>query len=193
MNAEYTIKIYISEKYGFLQDRQIHDSVAIAQECMHLIHTKHINAAIMKVDLQKMYDFVDWGYLRLVLCKIGLQPRCVNWVMACVLNINYAIIINGYPTHFFRAGRGLRQHYSLSPLLFILVMDNLSLRIKKAVEEDQFQALVMGINNQISHGFFVDDVLIMGMLNRLSWMNLFHIFKKFEIVFGLVMNLQKSM
>ena len=55
-----TLSRYISpEQYGFLQDRQIHDVVAIAQECMHSIHTKTLNAAIMQVDLQKAYDCLD--------------------------------------------------------------------------------------------------------------------------------------
>jgi len=114
------------------------------------------------------------------------------WIMACVSNINYAMIINGYPTHFFRARWGLRHGYSLSPLLFILAMDNLRLQIKKVVNDDQFHALVIGNDIKISHGFFIDDVLIMGMLNHLVWLNIFHIFKKNRKEHGLNMNLQKS-
>jgi len=71
-------------------------------------------------------------------------------------------------------------------------MDNLSLHIKKAVELDQFQVLQMGYNIKISHGFFVDDVLIMGMLNRFAWLCLFHIFRKFANATGLHMNVHKS-
>lgn len=55
---------------------------------MHSIHINHINVGIMKVDLLKAYDHVDWGYLRMVLFKIGLQPSGVNWVMVGVLNIH---------------------------------------------------------------------------------------------------------
>lgn len=55
----------------------------------------------MQVDLQKAYDCLDREYLRLVLYKIGLQPRCVDWIMACIVNVNYGVIINGYPTQFF--------------------------------------------------------------------------------------------
>jgi len=88
--------------------------------------------------------------------------------MAYVDNVNYAVIINGYPTRFFWAGRGLRQGCSLSPLVFILVMDCLSLYIKKVVLEDQFQPLKMGNNINISHNLFVDEILIMGMLCHTS-------------------------
>jgi len=68
-----TLSCYISpEQYGFLHDKQIHDVVANSQECMHSIHTKHLNASIMKVDLHKAYGCLDWEYLRLVLPKIAL-------------------------------------------------------------------------------------------------------------------------
>lgn len=96
--------------------------------------------------------------------------------MVCVTNINYVVIINEYPSNLFRDGRGLQQGFSLSPLLFILAMDGLILHIKKAVAEGQFQALHMGNDIEISNNFFVDDVLIMGMLNYFAWLTLFTYF-----------------
>jgi len=71
-------------------------------------------------------------------------------------------------------------------------MDGLILHIKKAVAEGQFLALNMGSDNDISHSFFVDDVLIMGMLNHFSWLTLFHKFTKFANATTLYMNLHKS-
>jgi len=34
-----------------------------------------MNATVMKVDLKKSYDFLDWGYLRMVLYKIGINSN----------------------------------------------------------------------------------------------------------------------
>lgn len=112
--------------------------------------------------------------------------------MACILNINYAVIINGLPTQFFCADHGLRQGFSLSRSLFILVMDGLTLQITKVVADGHVQALDMGMNKKISHSLFVDDVLILAMLNRFTWLYSYHIFNKFSIVFGICMNLHKS-
>lgn len=50
----------------------------------------------------------------------------------------------------------------------------------------------MGCSINISHGFFLDDVLIMGMLNHFTNLCLFHIFNKFSNASGLYMNAQKS-
>jgi len=54
--------------------------------------------------------------------------------MACVSNVHYDVVINGYPTYFFKARRGLRQGCSLSPLLFILAMDGLCRGIISSIE-----------------------------------------------------------
>lgn len=87
---------------------------------MNLIHRKHLNATIMKVGLQKAYNCLDLGYLRLVLHKICLQPRCVAWIMACVTNVNYAVIINGYPTQSFQGWSGTETRFlSFSTLIYL--------------------------------------------------------------------------
>lgn len=71
-------------------------------------------------------------------------------------------------------------------------MDGLSLQIKKVVAHGHIQALEMGMNIKISHSLFVDDVLIMEILNRFTWLYLFHIFNKFAIISGPSMNLHQS-
>jgi len=71
-------------------------------------------------------------------------------------------------------------------------MDRLRLHITNAVGEGHFHPLHIGRNIQISHIFFVDDVLIMGILKRFSWLHILHIFSKFGNAFGLIMNQIKS-
>lgn len=68
-------------------------------------------------------------------------------------------------------------------------MDGLSLHIRKAVAEGMFHALHMERDSKISHSFFIDDVLIMGMLNCFTWLSLFHVFSNFANDTGLYVNL----
>ena len=107
------IKVVLSaniskEQYGFLNGRSIHDAIAIAQEVSHSMHSAKQDALIMKVDLFKAYDLVDWSFFRSLLLKIDLPIRIIRWIMACVSNVRYAVIVNGLPSRFFKAGRGLR-------------------------------------------------------------------------------------
>jgi len=182
-----------NHQHAFLKDRNILDAVAMTRECLFSIITKNIDASILKIDLTKAYDCVDWGFLRILLAKIGLRSQCINWIMACIENVKYAVIINGIPSSFFKAERGLRQGCPLSPLLFILVMDTLSNQIKKAVSEQRCRPVKICKDISLSHNLFVDDVLIFSMLCRMSWRCLYDILLKFQSASGLVINKVKSM
>lgn len=58
-------------------------------------------------------------------------------------------------------------------------MDGLSVHIKWVVAQGNFRALVLGLTSKY-HSFFVDDVLIMGMISRFAWLTLYHIFFNLE-------------
>jgi hypothetical protein len=59
------------EQFGFLEGRQIHEVVGVAQECMHSIKVRNQRLMVMKVDLSKSYDRVSWLYIRLILIHLG--------------------------------------------------------------------------------------------------------------------------
>eukprot|EP00253_Pinus_taeda_P006944 PITA_06944 len=157
------------DKYAFLRGRNILDAVANTQECLSSLSTCHHAAAIMKIDLHKAFDCVDWGFVEFLLTNIGLMSHNIRWILACIMNVNYAVIVNGFPTHFFQAKIGLRQGCPLSPLLFILIMNTLSLHINKAVADKIIRAIRICRHNFISHNIFVDDVLLFAMLCKTSW------------------------
>lgn len=71
----------------------------------------------------------------------------------CILGL-YVVMINGYPSSFFWVGRGLRQGCSLSPLLFILITDDLSLNIKEGKSLDLFKDLRLSNRVITIHLFF---------------------------------------
>jgi len=57
----------MKEQFGFLHNNQIHDAVSLTQEALDSIHSKHIPSFILKLNVSKTYDKVNWVYLRLVL------------------------------------------------------------------------------------------------------------------------------
>jgi hypothetical protein len=66
------------EQLGFLKGRQILDAIGTAQECLHNIHHKKSRALILKLDLKKAFDCIDWDYLRLILTQLGFSHSIDN-------------------------------------------------------------------------------------------------------------------
>jgi hypothetical protein len=98
-----------TEQLGFLQGRRIQDAIDTAHESIHNIKKKKIKSLILKLDLRKAYDCIDWEHLRLTLIKVGFGIQMTEWIMGCVTSSSFAVLLNGEATEFFRSGRGLRQ------------------------------------------------------------------------------------
>jgi len=54
------------EQFGFLEGRQIIDSIVVVYEVLHGIKVQNSKALVLNMDLIKAYDRVDWGFIRLV-------------------------------------------------------------------------------------------------------------------------------
>ena len=102
-------KVITQEQFGFLKNRQIHDAVSLSQETIQTIKLSKNTAFSLKLDLSKSFDRVNWTFLRLVMIQIGLDLEIVNWIMGCVQSASFVVLINGSPSNFFRASRGLRK------------------------------------------------------------------------------------
>nr|XP_043615865.1 uncharacterized protein LOC122587764 [Erigeron canadensis] len=81
--------------------------------------------------------------------------------MECVASTSYSVSINGTLHGFFKGKRGLCQGDPLSPYLFTLVMEVLSLLLQRKIRESevfQYHHLCSGLN--ITNICFADDLLI---------------------------------
>ena len=90
------------EQFGFLDGRQIHEAIGVAQEVIHSIKMKKKKGAVLKIDLSKDYDRVNWTYLRMLLTHLVFQVGFINWIMGCITNVNFVVLINGAASQFFK-------------------------------------------------------------------------------------------
>lgn len=123
------------EQYRFLFNHQIHDAVSITQEVLHSIKLKKSPSFVCKLDLSKTYDRAIWTFIRHALVQLGMNLETANWIMGCLDSPSFVVLINSVPSPSFLSSRGLRQGFLLSPFLFLLVAEGLSLLIKKARRE----------------------------------------------------------
>ena len=96
-----------TEQYSFLKNRKILEHVGITQEILHTIKTKRKLALVLKLDLIKAFDRVNWTFLRLVLLQIGILLDGVNWIIGCVVSSKFLVMVNGSPLGFFDSSMGI--------------------------------------------------------------------------------------
>jgi hypothetical protein len=88
------------KQFGFLEGRQIHEAIGVAQEGLHSIKLKKLQAVVVKIDLSKAFDRVNWLYIRMLLIHLGFGLVFVNWIMACLNSVSFSILLNGSATDF---------------------------------------------------------------------------------------------
>lgn len=125
------------EQFGFLDGIQIHEAVGIAQETLHSLKRNGKKGAIVKIDLSKAYDRISWMYLRLLLTHLGFRFNFVRWNMSCITSFSISLLINRSASNFFNPERGLRQGFPLSPLLFLLAAEGMSLMISREKRQEE--------------------------------------------------------
>jgi hypothetical protein len=181
-----------AEQLVFLQGRQIQDAIGTTHESLHSIKRKKLKSLVLKLDLRKAYDCIDWDFLRMTLLQVGFGLQMTKWIMSCVNSSSYAFLLNGEATDFFRSGRGLRQGCPLSPLLFILVMEGLNLLLKESKGEGNLTGIKVSRMIKILHLLFVDNVLIMTKATLKEWLEIDKIIKLFCKASGLQVNDSKT-
>jgi hypothetical protein len=64
--------------------------------------------------------------------------------MNYVTVVSFGLLINGFASELFRPGRDLRQGFPLSPLIFLLVVEGLSLALLEAKFYGDFKGIRLG-------------------------------------------------
>ena len=122
--------------------------------------------------------------------------KWVEWIRWCISTATFYVLINGSPYGFFRSSKGFRQGDPLSPYLFVLGMEALSILINKMVEGGFLSGYKLrdrgGNEVQVSHLLFADDTQVFCEDSRDKIMYLSWVLLWFEALSGMRINLDKS-
>ena len=79
---------------SFIPQRQINDNIIIMQEVLHTMKKKKGGKGLLviKIDLEKAYDHLNWAFIRDTLIEMGLPTLMVETIMSCVLTCSMRLL-----------------------------------------------------------------------------------------------------
>jgi hypothetical protein len=121
-----------SNQSAFIKGRNLVDGVVVVNEVVDLAKGGGKECLIFKVDFEKAYDSVDWGFLEYMLRRFGFCEIWIGWMRVCVFEGNLSVLVNGCPTGGINIQRGLKQGDPLAPFLFLLVAEGFGGAMRRA-------------------------------------------------------------
>ncbi|XP_027155903.1 uncharacterized protein LOC113756420, partial [Coffea eugenioides] len=185
-------KLILEFQTGFIPGRGIQDNVLLAQELILDLDKKlrHPNV-ILKLDMEKAYDRVEWGFLLYMLREFGFKEGVVDLVFRLISNVWFSVLVNGELTSFFKSTRGVRQGDPLSSTLFLFVSEFLGRRLQQLVANTpRFRFLSKG--GLVPFLAFADDMVIFTRASVDCLQAVSSLLREYEILSGQKINLAKS-
>ncbi|VFQ76036.1 unnamed protein product [Cuscuta campestris] len=186
-------KIISPEQTGFQKGMGVEEQILLVEEMVHKIDTKVRGGnIIVKIDMAKAFDNLEWQYLQGVLNKLGFSTHAQNLLMANLKSTFLSILINGSPKGYFQMKRGVKQGDPLSPLLFIIAGEGLSRALNLSMKSSYITNYNTGRDMMISHLAFADDIIIFYNGECRNIYKLKHILNMYMEASGQQINYEKS-
>ena len=174
------------EQHGFVKGRGIGECISLAQLMVNDLDRKVEGGnMILKLDMMKAYDRIEWDFFLKVLSCFGFSELFVKIIGNCLGNQNITVCVNVLRRGFFPAARGLRQGDPISPCLFVLAEEVLSRGLCRIYQQGLVKGFHLGRGSSlVSHLLFADDTLIFlrGLKKSLEHLMIF--LKEYEMCSG---------
>ncbi|CAA7046646.1 unnamed protein product [Microthlaspi erraticum] len=186
-------EIILPNQTAFIRDRLLLENVLLAAEVINGYHRKDLSPRItLKIDIAKAFDSMRWDFILACLTAYRLPRELIGWVKTCISSPVFSVSINGLTSGYFKGRTGLRQGDPLSPILFVMAMNVLSLMLNRAAIDGIFNYHPGCKDVQLTHLSFADDLLIFVDGSSQLVAGVFTVLSQFEKMSGLAVNISKT-
>lgn len=142
---------------AFIPGQHIHDHTILTYQLIKGYSAKSgFPRCIIQMDIQKMYDSVEWSALKDILIELSFPKKFI----IIMRSISYRYKVNNSITRNILAKSGLRQGDPLSHFLFVLVMEYLHRVLRKIARNLDFNFHSKCEKLKIINLIFADDLLL---------------------------------
>ena len=145
-----------------------------------------MSGLLMFIDFERAFDSMSRDFLLDVLEFFGFGQSFVNWIRV-LFNSNTAICNNGFTSEYFSLERGVKQGDPISPYLFILGAEIMSVALRN---NENIKGIKVG-NDEIKLAQFADDTTVF-LKDTHSVKTTLDLLNRFWKISGLKLNIDKT-
>uniref|UniRef100_A0A3B1IT35 Reverse transcriptase domain-containing protein n=1 Tax=Astyanax mexicanus TaxID=7994 RepID=A0A3B1IT35_ASTMX len=180
--------IISEEQNGFIKGRQLFFNTRTLFNIIYSKHQTELPELVISLDAEKAFDRVEWEYLFAVLQKFGFGDKFISWIRLLYSSPKASVHTNDIYSDYFTLGRGCRQGCPLSPLLFAIAIEPLSITLRSS---SLFKGIIRnGVEYKLS--LYADDLLLYITDPTVSIPAVLSILENFSTFSGYKQNLGKS-
>ena len=172
-----------------IRGRSIFDNVHLLRNIVDYCNQKELSAAFINLDQEKAFDRVNWSFLFNTLDAFGFSRTFINMIRVLYSDPQSSVLVNNFISDPFSLTRSVRQGCSLSPLLYVLVLEPF---IRKVHSNPNIRGIVVpGGNTEVKITAYADDNTGV-VIDNLSMVNLFKDVELYQKVSGSKVNYKKT-
>ena len=122
------------------------NAVLIANEVVDEKRRLRDEGVMFKIDFEKAYDHVDWGFLEHVLERKGFSSKWRSWMRGCLSFTSLNVLVNGNAKGWVKGCQRFETRRPSISFLFTLVVDVLSGLKFRAEEKGLIEGFLVGRN-----------------------------------------------
>jgi len=180
-------EIIHSNQNAFVKGRSIFDAIRTIDDLMEYTKEKDLPGILVAIDFEKAFDTLNLNFLIRTLHKFNFGPSFIQWIRTLYKNVKSCVMNNGFTTGPFTLSRGVRQGDPLSPYLFIIALETLTIKIRN---DDSIKGFKIG-GETTKLSLFADDMTCF-VRDKESYASLFAILESFGSCSGLRVNHEKT-
>ncbi|XP_027169914.1 uncharacterized protein LOC113769603 [Coffea eugenioides] len=177
---------------GFVPGRDIVDNVLLAQELVLDLDRRLVDPnLILKLDMEKAYDRVDWSFLIFLLRQYGFEEVVVDLLFRTFSNTWFSVLVNKEPTGFVKSYQGVRQGDPLSLALFLFVAEFLGRGLQR-IFYSKDSRYFMSAGSKVPYLAFGDDMIIFTRCSQDALVSIKDFLQLYQSCSGQKVNITKS-
>ena len=181
-------KIIHTDQTGFMKGRYIGENIRLMYDLLLYTAKENIPGLIVLIDFEKAFDSISWSFIIKALEFFNFGNDIRQWIQTFYSDIKSCVISNGLYSPWFCVARGVRQGDPLSPYLYLICAEVLSIMLRQNLN-------IKGIKmreKDIMLSQFADDTALYLDGSEQSFVEAVRLLKQFAIMSGLNINFEKT-